>query len=277
MTTPTSSSDNNNKIILVTGASSGIGKETALYLAKKESGAVAALTLFARNAEKLQKVADEIRALPSCKTKVLVVAGDAANAKDNQRAVDETVKAFGGITGAFVNAGAYSGGASVHDTSDETIDTILDINVKGVLYALRYLIPAIRKTIGDGPSDPTGSIVITSSAMGDAVIGPKSAGSGVYSASKAFVNSLVETSAIENAPRIRINGVMPGVVRTGIMPVDNETYDAIGAALQPLWGRAGKAVEIAALAAFLLGDEASFISGTNVKADGLWALSGGGM
>ena len=261
------------KIILVTGASSGIGKETALYLASK---GVKGVALFARSAEKLEAVAKEIDAAAG-PTKALVVVGDASKEVDNRRAVEETVKAFGGITGAFINAGVYVGGMPLHETPDDKIDSVIEVNIKGVIFAFRYLIPAIKETVGDEKLDPTGSIVVTSSCMGDVVIGPKSSGSSIYSASKAFVNSLVETAAIENAPRIRVNGVMPGVVRTGIMPVDNETYDAIGAALQPLWGRAGKAVEIASLAAFLLGDEASFISGTNVKADGLWALSGGGM
>ena len=261
------------KIILVTGASSGIGKETALFLARK---GVKAITLFARNTDKLQAVASEIEAMDS-PTKTMVVSGDAGKATDNEKAVSETVAAFGGITGAFVNAGVYSGGAPIHETTDDSIDSVLNINVKGVIYALRYLIPAIKATVGDTATDPTGSIVVTSSCMGEAVIGPKSSGSGVYSASKAFVNSLVETAAIENAPRIRVNGVMPGVVQTGIMPVDDATYQSIGAALQPLWGRPGKPAEIASLASYLLSDEASFISGTNIKADGLWSLSGGGM
>ena len=157
----------------------------------------------------------------------------------------------------------------------ETFDLVIDVNIKGVIFAFRHLIPAIKKTVGNATADPTGSIVVTSSCMGEAVIGPKSAGSSVYSASKAFVNSLVESVAIENAPRIRVNSVMPGVVQTGIMPVDSDTYQAIGAALQPLWGRPGQPAEIASLVSFLLGDDASFISGTNIKADGLWSLSGG--
>ena len=257
------------KVILVTGASSGMGRETALFLASK---GINALTLFARGEEKLKEVAAEItEKFPSVKT--LVVAGDASKAEDNQRAVDETVKAFGGITGAFVNAGVYRGGTPLAQVDDKDIDDILNVNVKGVVYALRSLLPAISKTVGsDGP---TGSIVVNSSCMGEAVIGPKSAGSGVYSASKAAVNSLVETAAIENAPRIRVNGVLPGVIKTGIMPVDDETYEKVGAAMQPLYGRAGKAVEVASLVSYLLSDEASFISGSNIKVDGLWGLSGG--
>ena len=150
----------------------------------------------------------------------------------------------------------------------------LDSNVKGVIYGFKASIPAIKKTVGE--EGATGSIVVNSSCMGDAVIGPKSAGSGLYSASKAFVNSLVETAAIENAPRIRVNAVLPGVVQTNIMPVDDATYQNIAAGMQPLWGRPGKPMEVGSLVGYLLSDEASFISGAKIRADGLWGLSGSG-
>ena len=142
-----------------------------------------------------------------------------------------------------------------------------DRNVKGVIYGFKAVVPAIKDTVGE--EGPTGSIVVNSSCMAEAVIGPKSAGSSLYSASKAFVSSLTETAAVENAPRIRVNAVLPGVVQTSIMPVDADTYNMIGAALQPLWGRVGKPVEIASLVGYLISDEASFISGAKIKADGL--------
>jgi 3-oxoacyl-[acyl-carrier protein] reductase len=148
-------------------------------------------------------------------------------------------------------------------------------NVKGVIYGFKAVIPAIKNTVGD--KGPTGSIVVNSSCMAQAVIGPKSGGSALYAASKAFVSSLVETAAVENAPRIRVNAVLPGVVHTSLMPVDGDTYNMIGGALQPLWGRAGQPMEVASLVGYLISDEASFISGTNIRADGLWGLSGGGM
>mmetsp|Transcript_21775 Transcript_21775/g.37063 ORF Transcript_21775/g.37063 Transcript_21775/m.37063 type:complete len:266 (-) Transcript_21775:64-861(-) len=263
-------SNYNDKIILITGASSGMGKVTARFLADK---GVKAVTLFARRKEELEEVAKDIESKTS--TKALVVAGDTSNADDVKRAVDETVSTFGGITSAFINAGVYRGGAKLEEVKDEDIDAILDINVKGVLYCLRYVLPAIGETVG--AEGPTGSIVINSSTMGVAVIGPKSAGSGVYSASKAFVNSLVETAAIEYAPRIRVNGVLPGIVKTSIFPLDDETYNTVGANMQPLYGRPGKSEEIASLVAYLVSDEASFISGSNIKADGLWSLSGGSL
>jgi len=256
------------KIALITGASAGMGKATALFLASK---GVQAITLVARRQEKLAEVEAELnQTYPNVKT--LVVAGDVSKAQDNQRAVEETVAKFGGLTSAFINAGIFRGGAPITDVSDSDIEDVLNVNVKGVVYALRYLLPAIKETVGT--EGATGSIVINSSCMGSTVIGPKSAGAAIYSASKAFVNSLVETAAIENAPRIRVNGVMPGVVRTDIIPVDDDTYQGIGAAMQPLWGRPGKAEEVASLVSYLISDEASFISGTNIKADGLWSMSG---
>lgn len=86
--------------LLVTGASAGIGKATAIYLAGK---GVKALTLFARREDKLKSYEDELnKAYPDVKT--LIVAGDAAKAADNKRAVELTVETFGGITSAFLNA-----------------------------------------------------------------------------------------------------------------------------------------------------------------------------
>lgn len=135
------------------------------------------------------------------------------------------------------------------------------------------MIPAIQKTVGD--SGPSGSIVVNSSVVADSKIAPKSIGHSVYAASKAFVSSLVETVAVECAPRIRINSVKPGLILTSIFSLGDDSMASLGAKVQPLWGRAGYPHEVASLVAYLLSDEASMISGTGVLVDGLWSKSGG--
>lgn len=91
------------KIVIITGASAGIGKATAEFLAAK---GVKAITLFARRADKIKAFEAELnKANPNVQT--LVVAGDAANANDNKRVVEETVAKFGGVSSAFINAVSY--------------------------------------------------------------------------------------------------------------------------------------------------------------------------
>jgi NADP-dependent 3-hydroxy acid dehydrogenase YdfG len=111
------------KVILITGASSGIGKATAIYLAEK--GIATALTLFARRQDPLDETAQEL-ATRFPKIQTLVVTGDASIAVDNQRAVDLTVTTFGGLHGMFINAGVFKGHKPLVETSDEDIDTLLN-------------------------------------------------------------------------------------------------------------------------------------------------------
>ena len=100
-----------------------MGKAAAHCVASKGATAV---TLFARRKEALEEAKQEIEGkFPA--VKVLIVAGDAASAEDNQRAVDETVKSFGGLHGAFLNAGVYKGGKSLTESTDEDIDILLNV------------------------------------------------------------------------------------------------------------------------------------------------------
>lgn len=111
------------KVILISGGSSGMGKATALWVAEKGATAV---TLFARRKEALEEAEKEIlEQFPS--VKVLTVAGDVSSPEDNQRAVDETVKAFGGLHGAFLNAGVYKGGAKLEESTEDDLNAVLNM------------------------------------------------------------------------------------------------------------------------------------------------------
>jgi NADP-dependent 3-hydroxy acid dehydrogenase YdfG len=112
----------NDKVFLITGASSGMGRDAAYYLAEK---GVKGLTLVARRREVLDEVAADLAKLyPNVTT--LTVGADVTSDADNKRAVEETVAKFGGIHGAFVNAGVYRGGATLAGVSDADIDAVID-------------------------------------------------------------------------------------------------------------------------------------------------------
>ena len=132
--------------VLITGASSGMGKATALKLANKKNdtsssgAAVASITLMARNEAKLEMVAAQIHEInPNCSTKVVV--GDVTVSSDMQRAVDETVQAFGGLTACFLNAGVARGGTELHQVNDGDMDLLINTNIKSVVYGLRAVLP----------------------------------------------------------------------------------------------------------------------------------------
>jgi NAD(P)-dependent dehydrogenase (short-subunit alcohol dehydrogenase family) len=103
--------------VLITGASAGMGKATALYLAKQ---GVTCIALFARRNEPLEDLAKELRDLyPNIKTLV--------SADDNKSAVDQAVATFDGLTGAFINAGVYLGGMPLTETTDAVVDEVINV------------------------------------------------------------------------------------------------------------------------------------------------------
>lgn len=225
--------------------------------------------MVARTTDKLEEVAKEIAALTGT-TLTAIVTGDVSLESTAKKMVETAVSTFGSIDAAFVNAGMYAS-SKFADINEADVDTMMNLNVKSVVWALKYLLPAMKDNVNGG------SIVVNTSCMGS-VARVNLAGSGLYSASKAAADMLVKYAAIEatadnkeGTPATRVNAIAPGVVATNIGGMSQEQSDGFGAFTQ-LVGRAGKAEEIANFVTFLSSDDASFMTGSVCVVDGGWAL-----
>lgn len=239
---------------MVTGAASGIGRAATLLFASKGASVVAADL----NSDGCEAVVAEVQrdggAARFCRV-------DITKADQVQSAVDLAVSAFGKLDGAFNNAGYSPPNASLLDGDDAAYAKTMDINCKSIWICMRAQIPQMLKQGGGG------SIVNTSSASG--LRGTKK--QAVYSASKHAVIGLTKSAALEFAkPDVRINAICPGVVETPMtrgLIANNERLEKAFLSWQPS-GRFGDPQEIAAAAAWLLSDEASFVTGVALSVDG---------
>jgi NAD(P)-dependent dehydrogenase (short-subunit alcohol dehydrogenase family) len=243
------------KVCIVTGAGSGIGKATAIRLAE-EGGKVLCVDL---NLESAQATTQEILEVNGV---ALAFKADVGNVEQVNAFVARAVETWGRIDVLVNNAGVNLPGV-FHEVSDATINLTLDVNLKGPMYASRAAIPHMLK-------QGSGSIVNISSVNG-LVSEPFLA---VYSASKGGVVMLTRGIALDYAAQgIRCNCICPGWVDTKI----NHAHAAMMGGLEKIYanigqfqpiGRPGEPREIAHLALFLASDEASFITGSVISADG---------
>ncbi len=242
-----------NKVILITGGTSGIGKTTAL----KFGAAGAKVVVSGRRESEGQAVVTEITAAGG---EAIFIKADVAVESDIAALVAKTVETYGRIDIAFNNAGVELTGA-ITDVSEVDYRKVFDINVWGVLAAMKHEIPVMLKQGG-------GVIINTSSIAGQ--IGM--AGAGVYVASKHAVDGLTKAAAIEYAKQgIRVNAVSPGAIVTDMLNrfTGGGSDEAIQYmnSLHPV-GRLGHSEEIANAVFFLASDDASFITGTTLAVDG---------
>ncbi len=242
-----------NKVILITGGTSGIGKTTAL----KFGAAGAKVVVSGRRESEGQAVVAEIAAAGG---EAIFIKADVAVESDIAALVAKTVETYGRIDIAFNNAGVELTGA-ITDVSEVDYRKVFDINVWGVLAAMKHEIPVMLKQGG-------GVIINTSSIAGQ--IGM--AGAGVYVASKHAVDGLTKAAAIEYAKQgIRVNAVSPGAIVTDMLNrfTGGGSDEAIQYmnSLHPV-GRLGHSEEIANAVFFLASDDASFITGTTLAVDG---------
>ncbi len=243
------------RVALITGGTSGIGRATAMLFAAE--GAKVAIT--GRNDERGHEVVRQIRAAAG---DAIFVKGDVRLAEDCRRAVDETVAAFGRLDVLFNNAGVYLAGDAVSCTEEEW-DLQVDIGLKGTFLMCKYALPVMIAQGG-------GSIVNDASGWG-LVGGDKAV---AYCAANGGVVVMTKAMAIDHGPQgIRVNAICPGDTETAMVHDDAErrgmTWDEYVAeyADRPL-GRFGKPEEIARAALFLASDESSFITGAALPVDG---------
>ena len=244
------------KVVLVTGAGSGIGKATALLFAREGAQVLAATN----EAADLAPLEQESRGLPGALSAIQM---DVTREADAVRAVGTAAERYGGLDILVNNAGIASFGVAA-DTTAEQWQQVLDVNLKGTFLCSKHAIPEMMKRGG-------GAIVNNASING--IRGNHRLVA--YAASKGGVVALTYALAIDSAPHnIRVNCVCPGAIdgtrmaQAGRQAAPDEAkYQEYLVAKHPL-GRAGRPEEVAQAILFLASDEASFITGVALPVDG---------
>jgi NAD(P)-dependent dehydrogenase (short-subunit alcohol dehydrogenase family) len=248
-----------NKVALITGAGSGMGKAMAEMFVR-EGAKVICADVSGRQDEVATALGDA----------AIAVRADVANEADVQNMITTTEKAFGRLDILCNNAGFGGGMAPLHEQTTEAWDHVHSVNIRGVFFGMKYGVMSMMKTGG-------GAIVNTTSASG--VVGWKH--HSIYGAAKAGVNQLTKAAALDYAPnKIRVNAIAPGTIWTGLVPASKENpapppgvFRLAGIPMD----RWGLASEIAAAALFLASDEASYITGVVLPVDGGYCIGFSGM
>lgn len=238
------------KTIIITGASSGIGAAAVLLFASKGANVV----LGARREAQLNTLVGQIE---QNNGRAVCLAGDVCDETYNNDLVELAEQRFGGLDGAFNNAGMTGDMEPVPDMDASNWHEVIAVNLDSGFYASKHQIPALRKRGG-------GSIVFTSSFVGHTIGLP---GMGAYAAAKAGLIGLTQVLAAEHGvENIRVNALLPGGTMTPMAGEDVNFHEVVRGfhALK----RMAEPSEIAQAALFLLSDHASFVTGSAMIVDG---------
>ena len=246
------------KVALITGAGSGIGRAAALLFAD-EGASVAASDISLANAQETASMISELGG------RGLALSGDVSSAEDAERMVQATVDEFGQLDILVNSAGISARNALSEGASPEAIwDKVIDVNLKGTYLVSWFAVPEMEKADG-------GSIINLASTMG--LVGyPAGFGGGFnpYPPSKGGVVQFTRTLAIDSARKnIRVNCLCPGFVATNFTKVltDDPETNTFLEELHPM-GRLGRPEEIANVALYLASDDAGYVTGAALTVDG---------
>ncbi|MCY4387282.1 MAG: SDR family oxidoreductase [Desulfurellaceae bacterium] len=242
-----------NKIALVTGAGSGIGRATALVFAREGAKVVVSDIVVEGGQETVQQI-------EAAGGEAIFVKADVSQAADVETLVAKTVETYGRLDCAFNNAGIEGGVKPTIDCTEEEFDRTIAVNLTGVWLCMKY---EIQQMLSQGG----GTIVNTASAAG--LVGFP--GLPDYVASKHGVVGLTKTAALEYAKSgIRVNAVCPGVIQTPMVERGAQLspgFDELAVSMEPV-GRFGQPAEIGEAVVWLCSDAASFVTGIPMQVDG---------
>ncbi|MGE7218550.1 SDR family oxidoreductase [Priestia koreensis] len=248
------------KVVLITGAGSGLGQASALQVAKEG----AKLSLVDLNSSSLEETkAKVLEAIPSAE--VLLITANVTDEKAVESFVNQTVEAFEKIDAFFNNAGIEGKQSLTEEYGTDEFQKVVDVNLNGVFFGLKHVLKVMRK-------QGFGSIVNAASVGGIRGIGSQSG----YAASKHGVVGLTRNSGIEYGQYgISIKAIAPGAIMTpmvegSLKQIDPENWEEAGKQFvetNPM-KRFGKPEEVGYLVAFLLSDQANFINATVIPIDG---------
>lgn len=244
----------NNKVILITGAGTGIGKAAAQRLAREG----ARLVLVGRRTEPLETLAAELGAAGG---QALPIACDIGDRASVESMVERIESGFGRLDGIFANAGALGDFAPLAETDASAFAQLLQTNLVGTFQTLRHCLPLL-----DG-----GAILINASWTAVGVM----PGTGAYAATKGALLPMMRTLAVELGPRnIRVNAINPGIILTPMAEKALAPELAARLASHTPLGRNGTPQDISGTVAWLLSDDAAFVTGQEVNVDGGYTIGG---